>query len=145
MIEDVTPKRLLMNEEQKLAEDMADRRLQLLRYLIDLSYTYKSDKVLFYKKFVETINIHELKRWQVVDTSVPEALAQSTQLAYEESCLRTKDIDLYRLLEAGFTPRELSIIYNLNNTHSIYVKCCRLRAKLKALENDSLILEKAKA
>lgn len=132
-----------MSEEQKLPENMADRRLHLLRYLIDLSYTYKSDKDLFYKKFVETININELmKYWRIIDMSVPEELMRNTSQAIEESCLRSKDIDLFRLLEAGFTPRELSIIYDLNNTHSIYVKCCRLRAKLKALESSPQVLEK---
>ena len=105
--------------------EMADNRLELLRKIIELGYTHKSRKDIFYSKVCELVRISELKRSQIVDF---------------EPCLDTehklhlsrKDLEFYCLLEAGFSDKELSIVYGHSNFRSIYVKKNRILHKMKS-------------
>lgn len=110
---------------------VACQRMLLIRRLIDLSYTYSANKDLFYRKFCETINISELQRLNIVDQEV---------VAYDNpgyfNCradidnLSFNDRYLWNLILEGYTPRELSIVYNHSNPHSIYVKRSRFMNRL---------------
>lgn len=90
-----------------------------LQKLIKLAFTFETNKDLFYEKFVATIDVEALKEYGIieVDSTNPE--------------LTPQEAELYSLIEAGFTPEELCVIYKKKNLNSIYIKRHRLNKKLK--------------
>lgn len=45
-----------------------------------------------------------------------------------------RDMLLYKLSLEGFTPKQLCLMFQLNNLNSVYVKCCRINKKLHPQE-----------
>lgn len=41
-----------------------------------------------------------------------------------------RDMLIYKLSLEGFTPKQLCLLFQLNNLNSVYVKCCRINKKL---------------
>ncbi|GHV01684.1 hypothetical protein FACS1894159_09870 [Bacteroidia bacterium] len=109
---------------QTIHRQLADNRLELLRHIIELSYVHKPRKNLFYDKVCEMVHISELKRRNIIDFDA--AKTSSCDLP-----LRGKDLEFFCLLQEGFTQRELSVVYDMSNPHSIYVKKHRIMSKLK--------------
>ena len=105
--------------------ELADNRLELLRKIIELGYTHESRKEIFYSKVFELLRISELKRKPIVDF---EAYHKSENKLH----LSKKDLEFYCLLEAGFSDKELSVIYGHSNFRSIYTKKHRILHKIKS-------------
>ena len=106
-------------------QELAENRLALLRRIIELGYTHEPCKDLFYKKVCDLVSIEELKRHPVVDFEAYREFHSQVPLSKD-------DLEFYCLLEAGFLPRELSIIYGHANPVSVYVKKHRIMSKLKS-------------
>lgn len=135
------------NKEEKKMKQLSEQRLLLLKRLIDHAYTYKCDKTLFYKRFCEEVNVITMRKNRLIEMSL---YRDYTQLyAHTLSNGRSKktlkeDIEFLFFINEGFTPRELSVIYNLNHPHSIYVKRNRLKVRINRLSkrrNDVVIPE----
>lgn len=45
-----------------------------------------------------------------------------------------RDMLLYKLSLEGFTPKQLCLLFGLNNMNAVYVKCCRINKKLHPQE-----------
>lgn len=101
--------------------------MSLVREMIDLAYTYESDTDKFYRKFMETINVKSLRERGVID---PDILLHTPM--YNRMCseLKSEDAELWALLKAGFTTRELMMVYGHTNINSVYVKVNRLKKRL---------------
>ena len=114
---------------KKDCSELADNRLELLRKIIELAYLHEHHKNIFYSKVCELVNIAELKRHPIVDF---EAYCKH----HSKSPLGKDDSEFHCLLEAGFTLKELGVIYGHSNPISIYVKKHRIMSKLKSVPED---------
>jgi hypothetical protein len=100
----------------------------LVREMIEMAYLYEGDTDKFYRKFMETINIKSLREHGLID---PDMLLHSPR--YNRMCseLKGEDAELWALREAGFTTRELKMVYGHTNINSVYVKVNRLKKRLE--------------
>jgi len=115
--------------KKKYCSELADNRLELLRRIIELAYIHEPHKDIFYNKVCELVGIAELKRRHIVDFEAYRKL-------HGKSPLGKDDLEFHCLLEAGFTPKELGVIYGHSNPVSIYVKKHRIMSKLKSAPGD---------
>jgi len=109
-------------------QKLAHNRLELMRKIIEMSYVYEPRKDVFHRKVCDLVRISELKRHLIVDF-------ESYCKRHAHLPLSKSDLEFCCLLEAGFSHKELSIIYSHTNEHSIYVKKARIMKKLKAVSN----------
>ena len=75
------------------------------------------------KHLQKEMAIKKLMACHVVDNHCGHFFTSRTKVS-------TNDQLLYMLHKEGFTPRELCIIFELNNINSVYVKCHRINKKL---------------
>ncbi len=118
----------------------AGQLMSLVREMIDMAYVYEGDTDTFYRKFLEKISRESLKERGIIE---PESLLLTPK--YNRMCseLRGDDAELWALLQAGFTTRELKMIYGHTNINSMYVKINRLKGRLsrkmqELMENRNL-------
>ena len=102
---------------------LADNRLQLIRHLIDLSYSYKEQPLKFLHHFCDAIRVPALRNSHIVQIS------RHTSYTETEEDSRF----LIQLLDAGFSRREVCAIFDLKNINCLYVKFNRAKKKLKSL------------
>ena len=102
---------------------LATARLNYIRILIDTVYTYYHHPELMRKHLQKEMAIKKLMAYHVVDNHCGYFFTSRTKVS-------TNDQLLYMLHKEGFTPRELCIIFELNNINSVYVKCHRINKKL---------------
>ncbi len=118
----------------------SEQLMLLVREMIDLAYLYGSDTDKFYRKFIETINVKSLQQRGVID---PDVLLHTPKYNLMCSELKKEDAELWTLLKAGFTTRELMMVYGHTNINSVYVKVNRLRKrldrKMQELMDDRLV------
>lgn len=105
---------------------LAEGRMRLFRRLLELAYLYRSNPVLFQKKFCEEVSIDRL---QCCDIICGDRELKQLREVDSNPALKNRDILLCILLEKGFTPQELSVIYGMNNYNSIYVRLSRIRKR----------------
>jgi len=100
---------------------------------------YENAREVFYEKFLEVVNIKELTDHHLVHL---EALALTSEDKWEIQSrgLTREEIILYCLMKLGMTPQELSIVYGIRNVNTIYVRCHRIRKKLKAGCNAEILV-----
>lgn len=79
--------------------------------------------------------IKKLMAYHVVDNHCGHFFTSRTKVS-------TNDQLLYMLHKEGFTPRELCIIFELNNINSVYVKCHRINKNSTRTEYKRYISEK---
>lgn len=72
--------------------------------------------------------------YHVVDNNCGHFFPSQTKVS-------TNDQLLYMLHKEGFTPRELCIIFELNNINSVYVKCHRINKNSTRMEYKRYISE----
>jgi len=116
-------------DQKERYDELADNRLKLLRQIIELGYTLEPRKDLFYRKVCDLVGIAELKRHPVVDF-------EAYRKFHGQLPLSKSDLDFYCLLEAGFSRRELAVVYGHANSISIYVKKHRIMSKLNAASGE---------
>lgn len=97
----------------------SEEQLRLLRCLLDLCYTYRESPAVFLDKFKDKVNIRELKSYGLIGRNKRRF-----------SGLKEDERLLCQLLEAGFTHRELSVIFNLKKSSNLYTKYHRIQQKL---------------
>ena len=102
---------------------LSRRRLELLRRLLEHSYQHAVRPELFLDKFREEVCARKLQDAGIV----PMPRLASMHPAKES------EIFLYRLIEAGFSRREVCVIFGLKNISSLYVKYHRIKKKLQLL------------
>lgn len=95
-------------------------QLRFIRNLLDLCYTYSDSPSVFIEKFKDKVNIRELKSYELIEKleNCPSVLKEDERL-------------LCQLLDAGFTHRELCVIFNLKKTSNLYTNHHRIQQKLK--------------
>jgi len=103
--------------------NISDRRLALIRQLIELAYTY-CDKELFYKKFMEAVSINSLKDSRIVVVDDHDLGPTAGKRLTENEAV------MYSLMRQGFTPREITVICREKSINTVYLKQHRLKKKL---------------
>lgn len=115
-------RRYYLHTNYRQDAQIADGRLKLIRKLIDISYTYNQSPELFLEKFKSAVSLVELKKYNIVDfESIYYDSAQGLTQSEHNFCI---------LQDIGFTLREMSVIYNMTNSQSIYIKRYRVMKKL---------------
>lgn len=115
---------------------LAWQRMQLLRRLLQLAYVYGPNPALFLKKFQEEVSIGHLECCDVICN-----YSEQRQLEAVKSNNRTvknRDALLCILINKGFTPQELSVVYGMSNYNSIYVRYSRIRKHCRSVDTGSL-------
>ena len=102
---------------------LSQRRLGLLRRLIEHSYQHAHQPLTFLNKFREEVCARNLLEAGIV----PMPRHATRRLAKE------LEVFLYRLIDAGFSRREVCVIFGLKNISSLYVKHHRIKKKLQTL------------
>lgn len=105
------------------AEASASDRLHYIRILMDLVYTYSHRPEQLVGLLRAEMSIGKLLCCHVVEDG-------TARFAPEQLRANRNDKLLYQLHEAGFTPRELCVIFGLNNLNSVYVKYHRMNKRL---------------
>ena len=100
-------------------------QLRLIRCLLDLCYTYRESPAVFLDKFKDKVNIRELKSYTLIDA--PKKRFPKLKEDERLLCL---------LMEAGFSHRELCVIFNLKKTSNLYTKYHRIQQKLAGHKPD---------
>lgn len=118
-----------MKEE---VQDISDKRLVLIRRLINLAYIY-SDKELFHQKFMDAISINSLKDSEVVGMG-----DNALQICHTEK-LSDEEMEIYCLMRQGFTPQEMAVIYREKSLNAVYIKRHRLKKKLKGAASPEAV------
>lgn len=112
---------------QLLYSEQAERLMNLIRDLIDLAFVHDENKEKFYDKFLEEIGMPSLRKRGIID---PDTLLRTPRFNRMCGELRCEDAELWILLMAGFSSRELKVIYGMTNINSVYIKRHRLRGRL---------------
>ena len=100
------------------ARRCSSERLRLLRNLLDLCYTYRESPAVFLDKFKDRVHARELESYRLTERSKSE-----------HSGLNESEKLLCRLLDAGFTHRELCVVFDLKKASHLYTKHARIRKK----------------
>ena len=111
---------------------ISDRRLALIRRLIYLAYTC-TDKELFYKKFMKTVNIDSLKDSELVKIS-----DYALQIPDDKN-LSDEEIEILCLMQQGFAPQEIAVIYREKSVNAVYIKQHRIKRKLKGAATPEIV------
>lgn len=101
----------------------------LLHEIIDLAFVYEENHTLFFRKFTELVNVKSLTKRGLID---PDALLRTPRYNRDFNSLKRCDAELLALLAAGFSNRELKVIFGLKNLNSVYIKNHRVRSRLSA-------------
>ena len=95
--------------------------------IIDLAFIYENDHTRFYMKFLDTINVESLSKRDII---TPDAMLRTSSYNRDFKEMKRKDAEFLALLAAGFSYREIKVIYNLKNLNSVYIKSHRLRGRI---------------
>ena len=120
----------------KSTRQLAQRRFKLIRSIIDIIHTYDFDSDLCVKKLRAIVHIDELRRQSILN--LDHDMDKYTKKANGEELPRN-DVEFICLAKAGFTPRELCVIYDLANLNSFYVKKHRVMKRAKNLKRKKSI------
>lgn len=99
------------------------RRLGLLRRLIELSFQHAHQPLTFLNKFNEEVCVRRLLEAKIIP--MPRSAATRS--------VKESEVFLCRLIDAGFSRREVCVIFGLKNISSLYVKHHRIEKKLQLL------------
>ncbi len=107
----------------RLLRRLADNRLRLLRRVIGLSYLYKNQPMVFSQKFYNEIQVEKLK-----DAGIIPHNHHFARLCHNEN-----ELFLCGLIDAGFSRKELCVIFDLKSINCFYVKFHRIKKRLRKL------------
>ncbi|WP_295940241.1 hypothetical protein [uncultured Alistipes sp.] len=124
-------------QHYRRSRHLAWQRMQLLRKLLDLAYVYGSNPPLFLKRFREEVNINHLNCYDVICDYADQQQIDAMKL--RNLSIKDQDILLCILLNKGFTPQELSVIYGTASCNSIYVRCSRIRKQCRDIKVEGRI------
>ena len=124
--------------ERKLYGDKlrreAQERLDYIHILIDTVYTYGNNNELLSARLKQEMSAKKLLLYGIIERKQTEACRPELKIGEDDRLL-------YQLLQEGFSPRELCIIFSLNNLNSLYVKHHRIRKKLGLLSEANAKIE----
>ena len=115
---------------------LAKQRMQLLRRVLKLAYGYGSNPALFLKKFQEVVRIGHLECCDVICNYTE--LQQLEAVRTSSQAVKNQDLLLCILINKGFTPQELSVMYGMTNYNSIYVRYSRIRKCCKNAKAEDM-------
>lgn len=116
----------------RCASGQAKARLNYIRILIDTVYSYSNQPELLQKHMQKEMSIKKLMAYHVIDNRCERFFTAATKV-------NGNDQLLYMLHKEGFSPRELCVIFELNNLNSVYVKCHRINKKLNANDMQEVL------
>ena len=106
----------------RLRRRLADNRLRILHNMIELFYLYQSQPLKFTHKFRDEIAARHLRQMGII--LPPRHPVRSDAEANEQF--------LCRLLDAGFSRKEVCAIFGLKSINCLYVKFHRIKKKLES-------------
>ena len=115
---------------------LARQRMQLLRRLLRLAYVYGPNPALFLKKFQEEVSIGHLECCDVICNYTEQRQLEAVRT--NSQAVKNQDVLLCILINKGFTPQELSVMYGMTNYNSIYVRYSRIRKFCKKAKVEDM-------
>lgn len=112
----------------------AQARLDYIHILIDTVYTYGNNHELLSVRLKQEMSAKKLLLYGIIERKQTEACRPELKINEDDRLL-------YQLLQEGFSPRELCIVFSLNNLNSLYVKHHRIRKKLGLLSEATVKTE----
>lgn len=100
---------------------IAYNRLQLLRRVIEYMYLYKDRPIVFLHKTQEELQYKKLLKSNIIPMRSHSKMTEST----------TMELFMCRLIDAGFSRKEVCAIFDLKNVNCLYVKFHRAKKKLQ--------------
>lgn len=126
----------LNEKDRKEAELKAalNKRLGIIRQLTDLSFKYgegHKSRDIFCRKVKELMSVDTLTQDVLADLLEIADLNYGGIISFlkERYKLSTEELELCSFICSGFTPQEMSVLYNVN-VNNIYVRCSRLGKKM---------------
>lgn len=112
----------------KKCERTAKKRLELIREVIDIVYSYSFDEELLERKILKAVKAEKLIDSEIVnmDTVMP-----NNNKPDNSGAITKDDVDFYCLLRSGFSMRELSVVYGNATQKSLYVRKHRVLKKFE--------------
>ncbi len=104
-------------------------RLNYIHILIDTVYSFGNNSELLLTQLKKEMSVKKLLLYGIIKRRQTEACDPELKISEDDRLL-------YQLLQEGFSPRELCIIFSLNNINSLYVKHHRIRKKLGLLSDE---------
>lgn len=105
-------------------------RLIYIRKIIDTVYTHQNNAERLQKRIIELTKSDVLLAYHVV--------MPPNDTVYDKVDCNEADKLLCKLADMGFTPRELCMLFSLNNINSVYVKMSRMNKRLKEAEEEPM-------
>ena len=110
--------------------------MQLLRRLLRLAYVYGPNPALFLKKFQEEVSIGHLECCDVICNYTEQRQLEAVRT--NSQAVKNQDVLLCILINKGFTPQELRVMYGMTNYNSIYVRYSRIRKFCKKAKVEDM-------
>ena len=107
----------------KEVKRIAESRILHIHILLETIYTYNHDPELLQKHLQREMTINKLLGYGTIED-------RSHELFDPKLRINKNDLLMYQLYEEGFSPKELCVLFGLNNLNSFYVKHHRINKKL---------------
>lgn len=122
------------DDKEAVLKRALSKRLAIIRQLTDLSFKYgdgNKSKDIFCRKVKELMNVDILTHDMLADLLEIANLNYYGIIDFLEFHYRLskEELELCSFVCAGFTPQEMSVLYNVN-VNNIYVRCSRLGKKM---------------
>lgn len=121
------------SNESKLNEFL-DRKLDVMRQLLDISYRHGSSSNTFLKKFNSIMRIDKLDEGALIDfVEIVNVKYNGVidNLKNDYPFLSPSEINLIAMVCCGFSSIEMTVFFNYSNEKSIYGRKNRLAVKMK--------------
>lgn len=120
--------------KEKVLKQALNKRLGIIRQLTDLSFKYgdgNKSRDIFCRKVKELMSVDILTHDVLADLLEIANLNYYGIIDFLKTDYRfsKEELELCSFLCAGFTPQEMSVLYNVN-VNNIYVRCSRLGKKM---------------
>lgn len=122
-------------ERERQLQKALSKRLNIVKQLTDLLYKYgtqEKTEAIFSHKVKEIMNINVLTQDTLVDLLIIvnanyHGIIDFLQANYG---LSKEELELCSFICSGFTPQEISILYNIS-VDNVYIRCSRLGKKME--------------
>jgi len=100
---------------------------RLIHDILELEYVHSCNHAKFHAKLLDLLTVESLLEHGVVS---PEKMSCTIIFNREIDDIDPKDAELLALLKAGFSTRDIKVLYALKDLNSVYTKTYRLNERL---------------
>lgn len=129
---------IFVKHRYKEMKRIAESRILYIHILLETIYTYNHDPKLLQKHLQCEMTVKKLLGYGTIEDRCDELFDPKLKI-------NKNDLLMYQLYEEGFSPKELCVLFGLNNLNSFYVKHHRINKKLGKIPSDKSEVQTADA